>query len=409
MADSDFLRDKRGQLAELRAAMNCCVRCAMRYANVRDPAAYQLSEEELDEIAAAGASENAEARAAKHAADEASLGAAAAKTEEPAAAAATPAEVCVLCLGCLQHCVRPTAVESIASVVRASGFEARDFTLAVSLPVQLLVRERGGWLHLQRTLAADVAEAGGGFSLIGGVGAAQPNLPPAQQGWPRFDAIVDMKEAIRWSITPLLSRALGLVNNGTSPLMVHLSLSHPAVDAEHHELLRALVPSESSYAKHKRQRSGQSAEYDSIRVVQRALTNARADNLLKTSKHCPPSSPATPCTVAVSCERAPVTLSGKYCKFSRTLPQSAWLIDGARKCQGSVAECITDVLLPLYGASESRFHSAGREDVDVRMLGEGRPFLVELVSPKRPFHSPEVLVRCARAARALPPFGGPPV
>lgn len=31
---------------------------------------------------------------------------------------------------------------------------------------------------------------------------------------------------------------------------------------------------------------------------------------------------------------------------------------------------------------EIKFHSGGREDIDVRMLGNGRPFLIELVSPQ---------------------------
>ena len=32
-----------------------------------------------------------------------------------------------------------------------------------------------------------------------------------------------------------------------------------------------------------------------------------------------------------------------------------------------------------FGATASKFHSAGREDIDVRMLGGGRPFVLELV------------------------------
>lgn len=32
--------------------------------------------------------------------------------------------------------------------------------------------------------------------------------------------------------------------------------------------------------------------------------------------------------------------------------------------------------------AESRFSSSGREDIDVRMLGSGRPFAVELVNAK---------------------------
>lgn len=37
----------------------------------------------------------------------------------------------------------------------------------------------------------------------------------------------------------------------------------------------------------------------------------------------------------------------------------------------------------VYGYSRYKFHSAGREDVDVRMLGTGRPFVLELISPMR--------------------------
>lgn len=37
----------------------------------------------------------------------------------------------------------------------------------------------------------------------------------------------------------------------------------------------------------------------------------------------------------------------------------------------------------VYGYGLYKFHSAGREDVDVRMLGSGRPFVLEIVSPSR--------------------------
>ena len=58
---------------------------------------------------------------------------------------------------------------------------------------------------------------------------------------------------------------------------------------------------------------------------------------------------------------------------------------------GRAQECITEHVVPLYGASDARFHSAGREDVDVRMLGSGRPFTLELVAPKRPCHDASAL------------------
>ena len=392
--DDFFLSDKRSEIRELRAVMSCCVRCAMRFAGVRDPTAYQLPEQELEEAAAAvGAAEQAAAASSSN--DDAS---AAAET-----AVVAPPEICPLCLGCLQHCLRPNAVERVANVVRAAGYESLDFSLAVSLPVQLMVRERGCWLHLQQTrAAAKAAEDGGGVPLIGdGRNQAATYAHHGDLRSPRFDAIVDVKDALRWALTPPLARALGLPNDPASALNLHVNLSHKGVDGEHHGLLASLVPAESAYNKRKRHNQGQAVEYDSIRVVQRALGMERADNLLRTSsKHCPPSSPGAPCVVSVTCERAPITLSGRYCKFARDLPQSPWIIDGARKCEGSVSECITDVLVPLYGASDARFHSAGREDVDVRMLGEGRPFLIELVSPKRALHSPEALAECIERINA---------
>jgi tRNA pseudouridine synthase 10 len=48
-----------------------------------------------------------------------------------------------------------------------------------------------------------------------------------------------------------------------------------------------------------------------------------------------------------------------------------------------VQELIGRVLLPAFRARTGKFHGAGREDVDVRMLGRGRPFVYELVAPRQ--------------------------
>lgn len=50
-----------------------------------------------------------------------------------------------------------------------------------------------------------------------------------------------------------------------------------------------------------------------------------------------------------------------------------------RKGSTSVQEEIATVVESTFGATASKFHSAGREDIDVRMLGGGRPFVLELV------------------------------
>jgi len=40
-------------------------------------------------------------------------------------------------------------------------------------------------------------------------------------------------------------------------------------------------------------------------------------------------------------------------------------------------------MLPVVNASHYSFSSGGREDIDVRMLGNGRPFVVELHNPRK--------------------------
>ncbi len=90
----------------------------------------------------------------------------------------------------------------------------------------------------------------------------------------------------------------------------------------------------------------------------------------------------------------PEYVKGRYRKLDRTLPQTRW---PCRRCRGrgcdachgtgktyptSVEEIIAAPLLAATRAEGSRFHGMGREDIDARMLGRGRPFVLELVRPR---------------------------
>ncbi|MBN1786684.1 MAG: tRNA pseudouridine(54/55) synthase Pus10 [Candidatus Methanofastidiosa archaeon] len=90
----------------------------------------------------------------------------------------------------------------------------------------------------------------------------------------------------------------------------------------------------------------------------------------------------------------PMTIYGRYCKFSREIPQTKWHCTscrgrGCKKCNfsgkmypTSVEEIVAGPILEATRGRESRFHGAGREDIDVRMLGDGRPFVIEIINPK---------------------------
>jgi tRNA pseudouridine synthase 10 len=91
----------------------------------------------------------------------------------------------------------------------------------------------------------------------------------------------------------------------------------------------------------------------------------------------------SPFSFSLNIEQEPVFIGGRYKKLSRDLPQTPWIIEGERIMQSSVEELIIDPIKPFLKANEYKFSSSGREDVDVLMLGNGRPFVIECLNPRR--------------------------
>ncbi|KAJ6237687.1 tRNA pseudouridine synthase pus10-related [Anaeramoeba flamelloides] len=78
----------------------------------------------------------------------------------------------------------------------------------------------------------------------------------------------------------------------------------------------------------------------------------------------------------------PIYIYGRYLKMSRNVPNAPWYIKGERKGNYSVEEFVSKQLTNLFSGTHSGFVSSGREDIDVRMLGTGRPFILEIIEPK---------------------------
>lgn len=104
-----------------------------------------------------------------------------------------------------------------------------------------------------------------------------------------------------------------------------------------------------------------------------------------------------PFTKHVRIQVNPVFIAGRYRKFVRDIPQSKWFCSschgkGCQKCDGtgkmypeSVEELISKPFLDATAGEKAAFHASGREDVDARMLGTGRPFVIEILKPKKRF------------------------
>ncbi len=95
----------------------------------------------------------------------------------------------------------------------------------------------------------------------------------------------------------------------------------------------------------------------------------------------------------VEVEIAPLFVYGRYKKLSREIPQTEWI---CKKCRGkgcehcdfegkmyptSVEEIIGEELMEMIFGEDFTLHGMGREDIDAKMLGSGRPFVMEISNP----------------------------
>ena len=90
----------------------------------------------------------------------------------------------------------------------------------------------------------------------------------------------------------------------------------------------------------------------------------------------------------------PIFIESRYRKLIRGIPQTKW---PCSKCKGrgcdrcnhtgkmypeTVEELISEDAIKVSKGTGAKFHGAGREDIDVRMLGTGRTFVLEIKEPR---------------------------
>ena len=110
---------------------------------------------------------------------------------------------------------------------------------------------------------------------------------------------------------------------------------------------------------------------------------------------------------------APVYFRGRYRKLSREIPQTRWPCRvcggrGCARCGGtgkmyptSVEEIVAAPLMAALGGESHALHGMGREDIDARMLGRGRPFVIEIASPRRRTADTAAAVAVIRASGSV--------
>uniref|UniRef100_A0A8C9R1H6 tRNA pseudouridine synthase Pus10 n=1 Tax=Scleropages formosus TaxID=113540 RepID=A0A8C9R1H6_SCLFO len=265
----------------------------------------------------------------------------------------TESNICVVCLGVLQHfCDKDFAKKK---------YEFHSLVLSVSLPAQLSVREHSAWLLVKKEMSREKTMCLG------------------------KDDVIQVKEAYKWILHSLVSQELGVPALAKSLFEVSVGFKHPETDGDSHLFSFSFhFPFNVFFL------SALKSVFTRMAVV-KALEKITEESFRRKFS-CPPKRPTTLCALQeIQCLHVPVFVAGRYNKFSRTLPQTPWVIDGERRMESSVEELITAPLLSAFQAEGFNFSSSGREDVDVRTLGNGRPFAVELLNPhKAQFSTEEV-------------------
>ncbi len=102
---------------------------------------------------------------------------------------------------------------------------------------------------------------------------------------------------------------------------------------------------------------------------------------------------------------SPLFLYGRYRKLVRGIPQTMWLCRtcrgvGCERCNNtgkmyetSVQEIVAEEVMRQAEGESHSLHGMGREDIDARMLGRGRPFILEVTRPHRRVLNLEAIAR----------------
>ena len=243
-------------------------------------------------------------------------------------------------------------VNQVEGAYVSSGFQnINTFLLCISVRSSaLLVYQQAVWYHYQKE---------DGYLQLS-------SFPPN---------ITSLKNFIKAKLIQQLEEKLLLKHSADSPFEITVAVN-TIVPKEVNALLKYLQDKQQTIVKKKR-----SPDKFSLQQIANLLSTATTVDFQQNGLQPPPAF-ITSCDVGVTFYHQPLFIGGRYNKYSRELSQSPWLIDGVKKTEYSVQELIVSVVQTKFTCKEIKFSASGREDSDVRMLGNGRPFLLEITEPK---------------------------
>ena len=308
--------------------------------------------------------------------------------------APAPSIQCSLCLGLNSEPYIESLVETILEKLATENYQGiSSFVLAVHAPLSLKVR-RMGMEYFLKSIQLKTSDSLG--KVVDGTildntdevepkGEYQANSQPSPTQVPNSQVkfISDeyyVKTNVRLRTKYMIEKKRPyLMYNVDSPFLVTVKLNHVTSEQDCMPVI-TLASKSLPKVKGSRHRSRLKPSVITTNTVNDSIDALTQKDYADNAFFLAPV--LEPCSYKVEFTHKPVFVGGRYNKYSRTLPQTPWIVDGERKADSSVEELVCDKLSSLLRADGHNFSSSGREDVDVQMLGSGRPFLVEFLNPR---------------------------
>ncbi|KAI8990896.1 hypothetical protein BDF20DRAFT_841383 [Mycotypha africana] len=273
--------------------------------------------------------------------------------------------ICTACLGSIQ--LAETYVDEVYEKLKEQNYKVDSCSLNCTLPISILTRDHLLKAHIVNTLQEQHKD--------------QPFTADVLRALEDTN-VRDPKDFFKYLFGLKLKERTGLELDTDGPLRMTVVIDHKPTSKDHlfmTKLKEPLLKIRTIRQKRARVTAGESRSN-----VTEALKKLDIEEA-KQFTRIPPIPPTEKAKFdSVSLVHVSTYVGGRYLKFSRDYSQTPWAIKGQKLAEHSVSGCIVDILKKYHRADDTKFVSAGREDANVRMLGTGRPFYVELINPRTP-------------------------
>ncbi|XP_017046322.1 putative tRNA pseudouridine synthase Pus10 [Drosophila ficusphila] len=260
----------------------------------------------------------------------------------------TRLDICATCLGLFSEEFQKELLGGILASDFAK-YDCQKVVLAICLPMTLQLRQLAMWFALQRKFGAAID------------GSNPPDVP--------------IKEAVKLILHPIICEKLNKEYDANG-LMINIDLTHKLEQEDVEKLVKLnkeAFPAKAAYQKRIEISRG-------LLEKQYQPSKVRAETFEKYFQ--------IPCSsveeslklTSIDLQGPLICVAGRYRKLSRELSHTPWVLNGQRLMEDSIEEIIIRHVGPHFTENRDKitFMSSGREDVDVRCLGKGRPFALEI-------------------------------